>query len=214
MVAFTMEGIPGRKSIWNGSGDRTLTTRPKSGDAVECLRAVEAAGEKIERFNDDIAGLVKGWSLYPLVQALQALRGVSLVAAAVIVSELGDLSRFENPTLLMSYLGLVPSEYSSGEKRHQGRITRTGNSLVRRVLVEAAWGYRFSPKRSYELRKRSEGVSTEVQEIAWKAQLRLHKKYRKLLARGKNIQKVMTAVARELVGFIWAIGKQPKLLAS
>ena len=112
----------------------------------------------------------------------------------------------------MSYLGLVPSEYSSGESRWQGRITRTGNSVVRKTLVEAAWSYRFSPHRSQE-KKRSEGVATEVQEIAWKAQLRLHKKYKKLLARGKNLQKVMTAVARELVGFIWAISKQPKLLA-
>ncbi len=180
---------------------------------VEYRCAVEQAGERIQRFSDDIAELVKSWSLFPLVKALQAMRGISLTAAAVIVAELGELRRFQRPTELMSYLGLVPSEHSTGDSRRQGRITRTGNSHARWVIVEAAWSYRFKAHKGRELTKRSEGVSAEVQAIAWKAQHRLHRKYRKLVSRGKNSQQAMTAVARELVGFIWAIARQEKLLA-
>lgn len=180
---------------------------------VEYLCAVEQAGERIRRFTDDIAELVKSWSLFPLVKALQAMRGVSLTAAAVIVAELGDLSRFPHPTELMGYVGLVPSEHTTGDSRKQGRITRTGNTHARWVLVEAAWSYRFEPHKGPEITKRSEGVSAEVQAIAWKAQRRLHRKYRKLIARGKIPQQAMTAVARELVGFMWAIAKQPNLLS-
>ena len=129
------------------------------------------------------------------------------------MAELGELGRFQRPTELMSYLGLVPSEHSTGDSRRQGRITRTGNTHARWVIVEAAWSYRFKAHKGPELTKRSEGVSAEVQAIAWKAQHRLHRQYRKLSSRGKNSQQAMTAVARELVGFIWAIARQEKLLA-
>ncbi len=177
------------------------------------LATVEQDGERVQRFSDDIAELVKSWSLYPLVKAFQAMRGISLTAAAVIAAELGDLGRFQSPTQLMSYLGLVSSERSSGQSRRQGRITRTGNSHARWVLVEAAWSYRFKPYQSPELKKRSEQASPAVQAIAWKAQRRLNKKYHRLLAAGKNRQQAMTAVARELVGFLWAIAQQEQLLA-
>jgi transposase len=138
---------------------------------------------------------------------------MSLTGAAVIAAELGDLKRFTNPSQLMAYVGLVPSEHSSGKTERKGGITRTGNAHARFAIVEAAWAYRFPPRRSEAIRKRQESASKEVQEISWRAQQRLYRKYTKLLGRRKNIQQTVTAVARELVGFIWAIGQAPKLLA-
>ena len=132
---------------------------------VEYRSAVEQAGDRIQRFSDDIAELVKSWSLFPLVKALQAMRGISLTAAAVIVAELGDLRHFQSPTELMSYLGLVPSEHSSGDSRRQGRITRTGNRHARRVIVASVWSWRFKPHKGPDLTRRSAGVSAEVQAI-------------------------------------------------
>ena len=181
---------------------------------VDYLQVVEEGAERIQRLVNDIAELVQSWTLYPLVQALQGLRGISLVAAATMTAELGDISRFETATQLMGYVGLVPSEYSTGKKRRQGRITRTGNHNARWVLVEAAWSYRFTPKKSAEIRRRNEPLAPQVSRIAWKAQLRLHRKYVRLLTRGKNKQQAMTAVARELVGFMWAISREPQLLAA
>jgi transposase len=180
---------------------------------IDYLHVVEEAAARIQRLEDDIAEQVKGWALCPLVEALQALRGVSLVAAATVAAELGDISRFETARQLMAYVGVVPSERSSGESRRQGRITRTGNHNARWVVVEAAWSYRFSPKMSAQIRKRNEAVSAEVRQIAWKAQQRLYRKYVRLLARGKNKQQAMTAVARELLGFMWAISREPKRIA-
>jgi transposase len=176
------------------------------------LKAVEDLGERIHRHTKSIEDLVESWSMRPLVKALQALRGVNLIAATIIVAELGDLSRFETAPQLMGYLGLVPSENSSGETRQQGRITRAGNGHARRILVEAAWAYRFRAAKSAAIRARNRGVSEEVQRIAWKAQERLCARYRKLTARGKNKNRTVIAIARELAGFIWAIGRQPKLL--
>jgi transposase len=138
--------------------------------------------------------------------------GVQLLTAVVLASEIGNFSRFERAPALMAYLGLVPSESSSGETKGRGRITRSGNGHVRTILVESAWNNRFRSRLSRELRKRQEGVAPAVCEIAWKAQQRLHARYSRLSARGKNAQKVVTAIARELVGFIWAIARQPKLL--
>lgn len=181
---------------------------------VDYLHAVEEAGERIRRLESDICELIKSWSLSPLVQALQALRGISLIASATIAAELGDISRFESAQQLMAYVGLVPSEHSSGDSRRQGRITRTGNDNVRWVAVEAGWSYRFTPKMSRDIRKRNEAVTPEVKRIAWKAQQRLHRKYVGLLVRGKNKQQAVTAVARELLGFMWAISRQPKLLVT
>jgi transposase len=180
---------------------------------IDHLKAVEDLGERVARLTSRIVEMVEQWDRRPLVKALQALRGVSVVGAAVIVAELGDLSRFQKAPQLMGYLGLVPSEFSSGETRKQGRITRTGNGHVRRILVESAWAYRFRPGVSDIIRLRSQGVSEEVKRIAWRAQERLCGRYRRLAARGKNKNRTVIAIARELAGFIWAIGQEPKLLA-
>ena len=141
-----------------------------------------------------------------VIAALQALRGVAAVAAVTIVAEVGELSRFPRAPQLMGYSGLVPSEYTSGERRRTGSITKTGNAHLRRVVVEAAWAYRWRPAVRYELRKRHAGLSPEVTAIAWKAQHRLHQRFQRMLARGKNQPQIVTAIARELLGFIWAIG--------
>ena len=177
------------------------------------LRAVEEAGERVVRLTKDIEELVESWSLAPLVKALQALRGVRLITAVILAAELGDLRRFKSAPELMGYLGLVPSENTTGKRRRQGAITRTGNSHARWILVEAAWSYRFPPRMSAEIRRRNKPVSDEVKTIAWKAQRRLNGRYRRLQGRGKQLQRTITAVARELAGFVWAIGQQPKLLA-
>ena len=141
-----------------------------------------------------------------VIAALQALRGVAQVSAATIVAELGQVSRFGRPRQLMSYSGTVASEHSSGDRIRRGGITKTGNAHLRRIVIEAAWAYRHRPARGRALLKRQQPVSEEVKAIAWKAQHRLHARYRTLTARGKSKQQVVTAVGRELLGFIWAIG--------
>jgi transposase len=143
-----------------------------------------------------------------VVEALQALRGVARLSAVTVAVEVGSLSRFERPRQLMGYSGLVPSEHSSGASAHRGGITKTGNAHLRRVLLESAWSYRHRPAMYGTLRRRQQGLSEEVKAIAWKAQHRLNLRYRRLAARGKPHHQVMTAVARELLGFIWAIGVQ------
>ena len=177
------------------------------------LRTVEDLSERVERLTKSIVELVEAWSLRPLVKALQALRGINVISATVIAAELGELTRFESAPKLMGYLGLVPSEYSSGEGRRQGRITRAGNGHVRRILVEAAWAYRFRARQSRDIASRSAAVSPEVRRIAWRAQERLCAKYRRLTARGKNRNKTTAAIARELAGFVWAISREPARLA-
>jgi transposase len=147
------------------------------------------------------------WSLGPVVRALQALRGMALVAAATVVAELGDVTRFANPRQLMAYLGLVPSEHSSGSKRRQGSITKAGNGAARRMLIEAAWTYRFPARISRDLLLRQEGLARPVCETAWKAPTRLCGRYHKLSRLGKPANVVTAAVARELAGFVWAICK-------
>jgi transposase len=180
---------------------------------VDCVQTVQNATARVERLTQDIVELVESWSLRPLVKALQALRGVQVITAVILAAELGDFARFATAPALMAYLGLVPSEHSSGETRKRGRITRTGNGHVRRVLVESAWSYRHRPTMSWAIRKRNEGVAPAVQAIAWKAQHRLHGRYKKLLGRGKNKQQTVTALARELAGFVWSIARQTQLLA-
>jgi transposase len=145
--------------------------------------------------------------VWPIIEALMALRGVSLLTAAVIMAEIGDLSRFASAPQLMAYLGLVPSESSSGATRRRGGITKTGNTHARRVLVEAAWTYRHPARKTRTLQRRAERTSDAVQEIARKAQQRLCSRYWALDARGKLKVQACTAVARELAGFIWAIGQ-------
>lgn len=141
-----------------------------------------------------------------VIEALQALRGVALVTAVTIAAEVGALARFAIPRQLMGYSGAVASEDSSGPRTRRGGITKTGNAHLRRVIVEAAWAYRYRPAVGAALRKRQATVSAEVTAIAWKAQHRLHGRYRALTARGKCKQQVVTAIGRELLGFIWAIG--------
>ena len=148
------------------------------------------------------------WSLAPVVRALQALRGMALVAAATLVAELGDITRFANPRQLMAYLGLVPSEHSSGGTRRQGAITKAGNGSARRMLIEAAWSYRFPARISRELLLRQEGLAKPIRDTAWKAQERLCGRYRKLARAGKPPNVVTAAIARELAGFVWAIARQ------
>lgn len=143
----------------------------------------------------------------PVVAALQAMRGVALVAAVTVVAEVGDFRRFANPRQLMAYLGLVPSEHSSGGSVRRGGITKAGNALARRVLIEGAWTYRMSARVSRKIHDRLEPLSTEIRDIAWKAQVRLCARYRRLVASGKPKVVVTTAIAREMVGFIWAISR-------
>ena len=131
-----------------------------------------------------------------------------MVVAVTIAAELGDLTRFDNPRQLAAFIGLIPSEYSSGDKRRQGGITKTGNGRARRALTEAAWAYRYNAKISPIIQKRLEGLPANVRAIGWKAQVRLCKRYRRLLARGKHANVVITAVARELIAFMWAIAKE------
>jgi len=181
---------------------------------VDYVQAVETGTARVDRLTKDIVILVESWSLRPLVKALQALRGVQILTAVILAAEIGDFARFSSAPAFMAYLGLVPSEHSSGETQKRGRITRTGNGHVRRILVESAWSYRYRPTMSWEIRKRNEGVAPGVQAIAWKAQHRLNERYRKLLGRGKNKQQTVTALARELAGFVWSIARQPQLLAA
>jgi transposase len=174
----------------------------------EYLRAVEEAGARVERFTKDIVELVESWHLKPVVKSLQALRGVRVLTAVILAAELGDMARFATAPQMMAFVGLVPSEHSSGGTQKRGRITRTGNRHVRRILTEAAWAYRSRPAVSQAIRKRCDEASPAVQAIAWKAQGRLHGRYKRMTARGKNKQQTVTAVARELVGFVWAIARQ------
>jgi transposase len=173
----------------------------------DCIAAVEAATARRDRLEAHIAAAVPNWSLAPLVRALQALRGMALVVAATVVVELGDITRFTNPRQLMAYLGLVPSEHSSGATRRQGGITKAGNGAARRMLIEAAWSYRFPARISRELLLRQEGLSKAIRDVAWKAQERLCRRYRKLTQVGKLPTVVTTAIARELSGFVWAIAQ-------
>ena len=172
------------------------------------IAAVEAAEVRCDRLTAQIEVMLPDWSLAPLVAALQTMRGIALVNAASLAAELGDLSRFANPRQLMAYLGLVPSEHSSGVSIKRGGLTKAGNGTARRLLIEAAWCYRFPARVSRELRLRQEAQPIPIREIAWKGQLRLCARYRKLGRTGKPATVVTAAIARELAGFVWAIARQ------
>jgi transposase len=176
----------------------------------EYVRAVSEQTERLQRVEAELPALGQSWRWAPVVEAIQALRGVQFIAAVTLIAELGDLSRFENPRQLRSYLGLVPSEHTSGERRRQGSITKTGNSHARRVLVEGAWAYRYPAKVSRHLQLRLEKVPTAIQDISWKAQVRLCKRYRRLVARGKQVNQVVVAIAREMAAFVWAVARELK----
>ena len=172
------------------------------------VRAVTEHTERLQRLDQELHEQVTAWRLCSVVEALQALRGVQFTVAVTTVAELGDLTRFDHPRQLMNYLGLTPSEYSSGERRRQGGITKTGNSHARRALVEGAWAYRYPAKVSRHLQLRLEKLPKPIQDVSWKAQVRLCKRYRQLSARGKNPNQVVIAIARELSAFMWAIAMQ------
>ena len=173
----------------------------------EYIHSVEECTERVDRLTEQILKLLPTWRMAPVVTAFQSLRGVAPIVAVTMVVEIGDLRRFENPRQLMAYLGLVPSENSSGQTTKRGGITKTGNGHARRALIEAAQAYSFPARVTRALRKRQEGLSREVKEISWKAQVRLCGRFRKLIARGKNRNRTVTAIARELAGFMWAIAK-------
>ena len=174
----------------------------------EYILAVEESNQRVARLTGEISKFVKQWHLEPVVTAIQALRGVSLLTAATVTAEIGPMDRFTKATEVMAYVGLVPSEHSSGSSIKRGGITKAGNGYARRALVEACWAYRFPARVSRSLRQRSSTLPRQVRETAWRAQLRLCERYRKLSGRGKPTQVVTTAIARELIAFIWAISRQ------
>lgn len=173
----------------------------------EYIDAVLGCGKRVASIDHQIEITAQASAMWPVIEALMALRGVNLLTATTVVAEIGDLRRFASAPQLMAYLGLVPSERSSGGTTRRGNITKTGNSHVRRVMVEAAWTYRHPARKTAILQRRAERTSDEIQEIAWVAQKRLCQRYKALEARGKLKVQVCTAVARELVGFIWAVGQ-------
>ena len=173
----------------------------------EYIDTVKAMTKRVEAFDQQIERAAAESVFWPVIEGLMALRGVNLLTATTIVAEIGDLRRFASAPQLMAYLGVVPSEHSSGMTKSRGGITKTGNGHVRRVLVEAAWTYRHPARKTAVLQRRAERTSEAVQEIAWKAQTRLCSRYRLFEARGKLKVQACTAIARELAGFIWAIGQ-------
>jgi transposase len=173
----------------------------------EMVLAVRQAEERIVRLEAAIRAAVPDWSLAQVVEALMAMRGIDMVSATAFLAEIGDLSRFQTPRELMGYLGLVPSEHSTGDTIKRGPITKTGNRRARRILVECAWSYRHPPRIGIEKQKKVAAAPPAVRAIAWKAQHRLYGRYRALARRGKLKTVIVTAIARELAGFIWAVDR-------
>lgn len=203
---------PGKKS-WGARHRRWLAEQNlghRASDLAlgEALQAVRDAETRQARTEAPIEAMLEDWSLAPLVAALQALRGIGLISAVTLMAELGDLTRFENPRQLMGYVGLVPSERSTGDRVKRGGITRQGNATVRRTLVEASWGYRHAPRTGRSKLYVVESLPKAVTDIAWRAQTRLCDRYRKLSTSGKRSTVAAVAVARELAAFVWAIGRE------
>ena len=180
----------------------------------EYVRAVSEHQERLQRLEAELREQAQAWRLHPVVQALQAMRGVQFTVAVTLIAELGDLTRFDNPRQLMSYLGLTPSEYSRGARRRQGTITQAGNTFARRALIEGAWSYRYPAKVSRHLQWRLEELPKAIQDISWKAQVRLCTRFRQLTARGKHANQVVVAIAREMAAFVWAIAREVHITRS
>jgi len=200
------------KSHWTQAHQRWLTSlkfRQPVQQIVfqEYVDTVQQLSRRLAGLDAQLATAAAESVFWPVIEALMALRGLAFLAATIVVAELGDLRRFASAPQLMAYLGLVPSESSSGNTTLRGGITKTGNGQVRCVLVEAGWTYRHPARKTAHLQRRAERTSLEVQEIAWQAQKRLCGRYRSMDARGKPKPQICTAVARELAGFIWAIGQ-------
>jgi transposase len=175
---------------------------------AEYRQAIENAEIRLKRLTEQVAEVAGSWSMAPVIAAYQALRGVAFLSAVTFITEIGDVRRFESPRQLMAYLGLVPSENSTGERVRRGSITKAGNSRARRVLIEGAWTYRFPARMSRLLQERQAGLPKAVSDIAWKAQVRLCSRYHKLMAHGKRLAVVTVAIAREMAAFLWAIGRE------
>jgi len=200
------------KANWGDAHRRWLSKfvfpQPNSQLAFqEHLRCIEDRLAQCERLEGVLREAAPQWRFYPMIQAMQALRGVQFTVAVGLAAEIGELSRFDNPRQLMAWLGLVPSEHSSGLRKRQGAITKCGNGYARRLLIEAAWAYRYVAKVSPTIQQRHEGLPKAIIDRAWDAQLRLCKRFRKLTARGKPHNVAIVAVARELSGFIWDIAR-------
>jgi transposase len=200
------------KTSWRGRHKRWLDGQQFAHPAQrlafqEMMNAAQAAVERLDRLEAALTEIVPGWTMAPLVLAFQAMRGVQFMTAVTLVAEAGDLRRFEHPRQLMAFLGLVPSEASTGETRRQGGITKTGNSRARKALVEAAWTYRHAAGTGVQHQQRQKDLPPEVRDIAWKAQTRLCARFRRLLARGKRNTIVAVAIAREIAAFLWDIAQ-------
>ncbi len=174
----------------------------------EMIQTITERTKRVARLVNELEHQVKQWRYYPVVKAIQAMRGVRMLVAVGTIAELGDLKRFDHPRKLMAYLGLVPSENSSGDKRKLGKITKCGNGRARRLLIEGAQTYKHKANISTELQKRQEGLSKEIVDIAWQAQLRLCRRYQRLMQKGKHRNVVVTAIAREMIAYIWAISRE------
>jgi transposase len=196
--------LPYRRSV----ADLTFPTPAQHVTLEEYRTTIDETERRIERVTEQLRQLAPTWRWAPVVAALQALRGVSFITAVALVAELGDVTRFVHPRELMAYLGLVPSEYSSGPSVRRGAITKAGNPHVRRLLAEAAWAYQGIQRIGRQHAYRQESLPKVVCDLAWKAQLRLTARFRRLVARGKATPKVATAIARELTGFVWAIARE------
>jgi transposase len=174
----------------------------------EKIDAIEDAAQRLRRLDEQLRAIVPTWSMAPVVEAYQAMRGASFLVAVIFAAEIGDVRRFDTPPQLMAFLGLVPGERSTGDTVRRSSLTLAGNRRARRALVEAAWTYRYPARVSEALRVRLEGLPKAVRDIAWKAQVRLCARYRRLSASGKKPPVVVAAIAREMAAFLWAIGRE------
>lgn len=196
------------RATWSEAHRRWLArlVLPSAAQQIVLQELIDTIGEREarrQRLEAHLEQLAPSWSGRPLAEALLAFRGVQRTVAYTLVAEAGDLARFAHPRRFMAWLGLVPGEHSSGATRRQGGITKTGNRWARTMLVEAAWAYRYTPKVSPIIERRAQHIDPALRALAWKAQLRLTHKYRRMRARGKQHNLIVTAVARELAGFLW-----------
>jgi transposase len=196
------------RATWNSAHRRWLSELVLDSAAQqivfqELVDAITERERRRDRLEQELDTLAPDWPGFPIAQALLAFRGIQKTVAFTLIAEAGDLARFSRATQFMAWLGRVPSEHSSGDTRRQGPITRTGNRWARTLLVEAAWAYRYTPKVSAIIERRAQDIDPAIREIAWKAQLRLTRKFRRMTNRGKNPNLAVTAVARELAGFLW-----------
>ena len=207
---------PGRwtKGHWRWINELRRFNYPHQQTAFEELKhAIRHAEDRLTTLNKTIEEAISVWRFRPVVDALRVFRGIDTLIAVTLVTEIGDISRFSNPRQLMAWLGLVPSERSSGGTVRRGRLTRTGNDLARTMLVEASWSYRHSAREAYHYLKRAAHLPEEIRSIGWKAQVRLCKRYRDLTRTGKPQPRVLAAIARELSGFVWDVSRKVSLAA-